>query len=188
MAASKKRVEETSVDPELEGVPAPSPLKGSEDAKRKMAVILEAIAGIRTIKSASDEMGVAVARYYQLETRMLQAMVEALEPQRRGPKVDHSEEAKQLRTECKSLRAEVMRLKALYRTTQRAVGVKQAQPTTTRSRSGKTVRARKPRKTTRGERLVSQLKAEVGSGNVAELAAGAPPVPAAETSPVTSSS
>ncbi len=71
-------------------------LSGSAEAKRKAAVILEALCGLRTTQSASDAMGIALVRYYVLETRMMQAMIDALEPQARGRKRSQEMRAAQL--------------------------------------------------------------------------------------------
>lgn len=134
----------------------PAALTGSEDAKRKMAVILEAIAGLRTIQSACEELGIAAVRYYALETRMLQGMVDALEPRKRGRKVDLQAELDRQRAAAADLERELLRVKALYRTTQRAVGVKDRVDGAAKKK--KTTRSRRPRKTSRGERLASRLK------------------------------
>ena len=56
----------------------PKALSGSAEAKRKSAIILEALCGLRTTQSASDELGIALMRSYVLETRMLQGMIDAL--------------------------------------------------------------------------------------------------------------
>ena len=56
---------------------------GSEDAKRRMVLMLEAIAGVRTIQSTCTDLGIAATQYYALEARVLQAMVDALEPRKR---------------------------------------------------------------------------------------------------------
>jgi len=139
----------------------PKALTGSDEAKRKMAIFLEAIAGIRTIQSASEELGVALVRYYVLETRMLQAMIDALEPRQRGPKRDVDAELQRARDQCKSLEQELMRLKALYRNTQRAVGVKAIKDKPSgRPGAKKTTRKRKPRKVSRGERIAKSVRDE----------------------------
>lgn len=130
-------------------------LTGSDEAKRKAAVFLEAIGGLRTTQSASDELGIAVVRYYVLETRMLQAMIDALEPKARGRKRSMDLELAQLRDENKRLEREAMRMQALYRMTQRAVGVKEDKPV----RKGKK-KTRRVRRQSRGERILKDLRPE----------------------------
>jgi len=132
-------------------------LTGSDEAKRKAAVFLEAIGGLRTTQSASEELGIAVVRYYVLETRMLQAMIDALEPKARGRKRSLDLELAQLRDENTRLEREVMRLQALYRVTQRAVGVKEAKPV--RKTKGKK-KTRRVRRQSRGERILKDLRRE----------------------------
>ena len=131
-------------------------LTGSEDAKRKVAIFLEAIGGLRTTQSASDELGIALVRYYVLETRMLQAMIDALEPQARGRKRAFEVQLTQLRDENKRLEREVMRLQALYRVTQRAVGVKDPKPK--RKVAGSKGKTRRIRRKSRGERILQDLR------------------------------
>ena len=135
-------------------------LTGSAEAKRTAPVILEAFAGLRTTQQASDELGIALARYYVLETRMLQAMITALEPIPRGRKRSEDAERKQLEDDNQRLRREVLRLQSLYRTAQRAVGVKDASKAVSKGRP-KTTRVRRPRTKSRGERVLASLRAEV---------------------------
>lgn len=135
-------------------------LTGSDEAKRKAAVFLEAIGGLRTTQSAADELGIALVRYYVLETRMLQAMIDALEPKARGRKRSFEMELAQLREDNKRLEREAMRMQALYRVTQRAVGVKEDKPA--RKTKGKK-KARRVRRQSRGERILKDLKPETST-------------------------
>lgn len=135
---------------------SPKALTGSAEAKRKAAVLLEALTGLRTIQSASTELEIALPRYYVLETRMLQAMVDALEPRARGRKRDTQTELKQLATENDRLAREIQRLQALYRATQRAVGIKEAdRPSKAKD---KTTRARRANVESRGRRVAKALR------------------------------
>jgi len=134
-------------------------LTGSDDAKRKAAVFLETIAGLRTTQSASDDLGIAPVRYYALETRMLQEMIDALEPMARGRKRSFEMELAQLREENKRLEREAMRTQALYRVTQRAVGVKADKPVRQTKGKGKK-KTRRVRRQSRGERILKDLRPE----------------------------
>ena len=137
----------------------PKSLKGSDEAKRRAAVILEAMCGIRSTQSASEELRIALVRYYVLETRMLQAMIDGLEPRARGRKRDLEIELKKLSDENKRLEREAMRMQALHRITQRAVGVKPASKTSVgKSKDGKPAKTRRVRKQSRGERVLAALK------------------------------
>ena len=130
-------------------------LTGSDEAKRKATVFLEAIGGLRTTQSASEELGIALVRYYVLETRMLQAMIDALEPKARGRKRSLDLELSQLRDDKQRLEREVMRLQALYRVTQRAVGVKNDQ---SKGKSKGKKKTRRVRRQSRGERILRDLR------------------------------
>ena len=138
----------------------PKTLAGSDEAKRKAAVILEAFAGLRTTQEASDELGIALVRYYVLETRMLQAMIEALEPQARGRKRSEDAERRLLEEDNARLRRETSRLQALYRSTQRAVGIKTPPKPSSKGRS-KTGKVRRTRKQSRGERVLQTLRGQL---------------------------
>lgn len=147
-------------------------LTGSDEAKRKAAVFLEAIAGLRTTQSASDELGIALVRYYVLETRMLQAMIDALEPKARGRKRSIDLELAQLKDQNTRLQREVMRLQALYRMTQRAVGVKEDKPARKTKDKGKgkangKKKTRRVRRQSRGERILKDLRPEPSPADAA---------------------
>jgi len=136
----------------------PKALRGSDEAKRKAAVILEAFAGLRTTQQASDELGIALVRYYVLETRMLQAMIDALEPRARGRKRSEASERHKLEEEAVRLRREVARLQALYRSTQRAVGIHEPPKATAKKKTGEPGTVRRVRKQSRGERVLRTLR------------------------------
>lgn len=59
-------------------------MDGSEQAKMRLKVILEVIAGKRTVKSACEELSISDARYHELEREALQAAVDRLEPKPAG--------------------------------------------------------------------------------------------------------
>jgi tRNA isopentenyl-2-thiomethyl-A-37 hydroxylase MiaE len=141
----------------------PKALAGSAEAKRKAAVILETLCGLRTTQSASEELGIAVVRYYVLETRMLQGTIDALEPRARGRKRAMDHERTQLLADKQRLQREVLRLQALHRLTQRAVGVKEAAASRPGKAARKTVKTRRPRRQSRGERVLAGLRTGIGT-------------------------
>jgi hypothetical protein len=59
-------------------------MDGSEEAKRRLKVILEVLGGKRTVKSACEELGIGEARYHELEWTALQGAVDSLEPKPAG--------------------------------------------------------------------------------------------------------
>ena len=151
----------------------PRALDASAEARRRATVILETLTGVRTTQEAAEALGVAPARYYQLETYALQGLVEALEPRPRGRRVDAQAELERHKGEIARLTRDVARQQALYRTAQRALGVPavngaapkgkaDASSTTTTSKSAKK-KVRRRRRTSRGERVAAAL-AGAGAG------------------------
>ncbi len=53
------------------GPPLVRRLDGSEQAKDRMEVILQTIAGMMTIRQACDRLGIDEARFFQLRTEAL---------------------------------------------------------------------------------------------------------------------
>jgi len=138
----------------------PRGLEAGAEAKRRMVILLETLSGVRTTQEAADALGVALARYYQLETYALEGFLAALEPRARGRQVTAEAECARLREEIARLEREVKRQQALYRTAQRALGVPK-EPGRDASRKGpkgsKAGPVRRRRKTTRGERVLAAL-------------------------------
>lgn len=125
------------------------------DARRKAAVILEVLAGLRSATVASETLGLALARYYVLERRAVSGMVAALGPRPRGRPRTDEERVRQLTSEVERLRAEVARLEALHRLSQRAIGV------AGESRSGHGSARRQPspgRSARRTKRVLARLR------------------------------
>lgn len=134
----------------------PKDLCGSEQARRHAALVLESLSGACGPLEAARGMGVALARYYQLEARALQALVKALEPRPRGRQ--ESAEAAQRRSgeERRRLERELHRYQALYRTAQKTLGIAPRPVAAAEERGGR--KKRRMRKVTRGERLAQGLK------------------------------
>ncbi len=82
-------------------------MDGSDEAKRRLKVILEVIAEKRTVKSACEELGISEARYHELEWAALQSAVEGLEPRPAGrppTQVHHDPKVEALEEEVRELR------------------------------------------------------------------------------------
>jgi len=109
--------------PKAQAKKGPERPEGSEGAKKTAAAILEVLAGARTTTDAAEALSVSLPRYYQLEARAIAAMVEALEPRRRGRQVSPDHEIEALRKEKARLERECARSQALARTAQRALGL-----------------------------------------------------------------
>lgn len=89
-------------------------MEGSDEAKRRLRVILETIAGRWTVADACRELGISEARFHQLRDGALKGALEALEPgpvgrppQEGGRKEDErllalEEEVKELRIDLRA--------------------------------------------------------------------------------------
>ena len=102
----------------------PEPIPASDDARRVACAILEVLAGVRSISDTAVVLGVSSARYYQLEARALQGLVQACEPRGPGPLsgAGLAAEVAQLRVERDRLKAEAARYQALARLAHGAFG------------------------------------------------------------------
>jgi len=125
---------------------------GSPKAKRYAAVILEVFAGIRGTTEASEAMGLSPNRYYQLEARALQGMIDCLEPRPRGRQRSVEDEVARLNGENERLQREVGRLQTLVRAAQRSLGV----PAKSKA-SGKKKGSRTRKPSHRGKKVVAML-------------------------------
>jgi hypothetical protein len=66
------------------GPPLVRRLDGSEQAKDRMEIILQTVAGTITIRQACHRLGIDEARFFQLRTEALQAGLSRLEPRPLG--------------------------------------------------------------------------------------------------------
>lgn len=114
----------------------------SEASRKAAAGILQVLAGLRTPVEVGTALGVSVNRYYQLEQRALEGMLQALEPRARGPRARPGAAVERLEREKARLERELTRHQALLRTTQRALGM--APPVAAKEKPGKG-RAKRPR-------------------------------------------
>jgi hypothetical protein len=135
-------------------------LTGSAPATRLAVGILEVLSGVYGPAEGSRLLGLSLTRYYALETRAVQGMIQALEPQPRGRRGRDGLDA--LRREKAQLERTVQRLQALVRATQRAVAI--TAPPVARGRRAK-------RGAARGAKVVAQLRAP---GRPEPAAAGRP--------------
>lgn len=121
---------------------------------------------MRTTQEAADALGVALPRYYVLETRALSGLVAALEPRARGRQRGAAERVSALEGEVARLERELRRFQALQRASQRALGLVGAAPAregTSKARrskvddGAKSKRKRRPNRATRAERIAKGL-------------------------------
>lgn len=143
--------------------PQPAPeVKGSPEAKRMACLVLEVLSGLRSPASASGVAGIAPQRYYALETRALQAIVQALEPRPKGPRHRPETERDRVLKRCERLERELRRAHALLRTAQRTIGLGPPKETevTRKDKSGKE-RRHKRRPQVRARKTVDALRESI---------------------------
>jgi len=145
----------------------PSALKGSLEARRHAALILEVLCGERSSGDAAKAMGIALPRYYLLETRAMQGVVDALEPLPRGPRKSADTEIAALNRQITRQKQELAGAQFRQRTAQRVLGIPAPE-----TREPKTLPSGKLRKPKRPS--VRALKM------VAALRTGQPSVPQAQ--------
>lgn len=147
----------------------PGALKGSPEARRQAALILEVLCGVRTATDASKAMGIALPRYYLLETRALQGFILALEPLPRGPQKDPVSEIAALNRLLSRQKQELSRNQSLLRASQRALGLpaprEQKQGQKDAPKDGKKRKPKRP--SMRALRAVSVLKADAAEPQAA---------------------
>ena len=97
--------------------------QASQEARRMGAAILEVLAGVRKPLDAAAALGVSLPRYYLLENRALDGMVDACEPRSRGRRCSPQKRLEQLEQQVVQLQRELARSQALARTTQRTIGL-----------------------------------------------------------------
>ncbi len=133
-------------------------VRGSDAARRLVALLLEAWSGVRSTLATSEAMGVTLPRFYQLEARALQMLVTAMEPRPRGRPRTAEDAIGKLQAERQRLLRDVERYQSLYRTAQRALGVAVARPPEKANNPGPGGKRRRgPRKKARGQAVAAVL-------------------------------
>jgi len=94
------------------------PLEGANEDKRRLRIILETVAGERSVQEACEQLGVSEARFHVLRRQALQAALDGLAPgaagrPRRVEEVD-SERVRELEHEVAELKVDLQA--ALVRT------------------------------------------------------------------------
>jgi hypothetical protein len=142
--------------------PPPRPRRPSVsvDAKKLGALVLEVLAGTRTVSEASEVLGVSQPRYYQLEARALEGLMKGCEPRTMGRKKTTEWELEKLRKELARARRDGSRTQALLRAAQRVVGVGPSAPKPVAKDGGKPKIVRR-RRVSRALRVAQALRKEV---------------------------
>ena len=97
--------------------------EAGHEAQLLAAAILEVLAGVRTPRQAAEALGVSLPRYYQVETRALQALVAGCAPRPRGPGRSVDKELTALRRQHERLQRELSRHQTLVRLAQQTPGL-----------------------------------------------------------------
>src|SRR6266705_2004561 len=137
--------------------PQPRPLMGDGGAKRSAALSLEVLAGLRTPSEASTALGVTTMRYYVLERRALEGMVQSLAPRPKGKRRRPEDALAEAGREKVRLEREKGRLQALVRAAQRTMGL--PPPPSREKTKGDTRRRRRPQ--VRAVKAMALLRAPV---------------------------
>jgi len=87
------------------------------------AAILDVLAGGRTPQQAAESLGISQPRYYALEARALDGLVNACAPRPKGRVREPRKEVETLRREIERQKRELDRRQALIRAAQRAAGL-----------------------------------------------------------------
>jgi hypothetical protein len=95
----------------------------SREAQKLAAAILEVLAGARTPGQAAEALGMSLPRYFQVETRAMQALVAGCEVRPRGRAANADKELAVLRRQQERLQRELARQQTLVRLAQRTIGL-----------------------------------------------------------------
>jgi len=90
-------------------------LEGSEEAKQRVKIVLETIQGKRSVREATELLGISASRFHAIREKALSGAVSSLEPGVRGRPPSEGErtpEAETLRQENERLREAMAREKA----------------------------------------------------------------------------
>ena len=155
----------THTSPRGNGKATGMDVKGHTAQARKLAaVILEVLAGLRTVNDAAVAVAMSLPRYYACELRALQGLLAACEPPVRGRQPSAASELATLQRRCEQLQQQVVRQQSLLRLAQRGIGLSPA-TTTPASKPGKGKRRRRPR--LRALKAIEQLRPPTTPGSEA---------------------
>lgn len=101
----------------------PKVTAGSEDARRIASAILEVLAGTLTPSAAASTIGISMPKYYMLEVRALNAMIESCEPRPKGRVMSPASKMESLEKELNELKQANSRLQTLLRAARRTIGL-----------------------------------------------------------------
>jgi len=145
---------------------------GSLEARKTVGLLLEVLAGTLSPSDAASLLGISTPRYYMVESRALQGMLEACEPRKRGYVRSAEKELELLQKKYEQLQRERDRYQALVRAAQRTVGIgpqrRKMEAKKQEKKKGK--RRRKP--TVRALKLAERVKRGGGDHEPGKTAEG----------------
>src|SRR5262245_30709357 len=116
----------------------------SREAKRIAASILEVLAGASSPSVAATSLDVSLPRYYLLEQRAIEALVNACEP-RTGRNMAPHREVDVIRKQLQRAERDATRYQTLLRVAQRTIGLAPpAMQTAAKAKGAKAKRTRRP--------------------------------------------
>ena len=133
----------------------PKTLKGSKEAKKVTAVLLEVLSGVMGPQVGCETMGVSLSRYYTLETRGLQGMITALEPRPRGRQSRPEDVISETKRENDRLKRELQRSQSLVRAAERSIGI----PRISAAQKGSKISGKGKTKTGKTRRRIKVVRA-----------------------------
>lgn len=136
---------------------------GSGEAKRRASLVLEVLSGIRSPFDASVVLGVSLQRYYLLEARALQGLVEALEPKPAGRQPSLEGALLKLQAERDRMARELMRAQAHVRAAHRTIGI--TPPEAARDKVKGAGKKKRKRPSMRARQAVARLRAEANEAS-----------------------
>lgn len=150
---------------------------GTSEANRLAIVILEVLAGERTPGEAAEVLGLSLVRYFQLESRALDGLVEALEPLPRGKQPSLEGRVKELEGQLQRAQRDSARQQALVRMARRNINLPPSARSDKQSTAKDKLGRKRQRPRVRALKVVQALKARSAKSAVVEqgLAPSAPP-------------
>jgi hypothetical protein len=145
---------------------APGKQNGSAEAKKNAAAVLEVLGGERRPREAAEALGVSVMRYYVVESRALQGLLDACEPRPRGPRVRPQKRVAELQRQVDTLRRDIARYQALARACNRTVGIAPVKSAAKTKKGGR--KRRTP--TVRALKAVAGFRSAVAEGATTDAA------------------
>lgn len=146
----------------------------TQEARRQAVAILEVLAGIRGAPDAARSLDLHLARYYQIETRAINALVDACEPRsigRPAAQPDATPESPRESLKLRYLSRELLRYQSLVRVMAKGVGVAPPGESATANKATSDTNA----KTRRGRKAGNRVEAVVRKLRPAPSTTTAPP-------------